>query len=260
MRNITFLGTGHGMPKSSATTSLFIKDENTNLLVDVSGGYELIRQFNKIGINPEVVENIFLSHSDSYHILGISPLIRVFRKSKKTRTLFCSPEVKEAIDSILQYTANKHYQEVLPFLNIVLINDNLSYEFHGWNFTFFDKKSNKTPQFGFTVTFPDNTKLSFLGDEPLNEHEITFVKDSDIFIHEAFCLENDMEFHRPHPKKHSTVKEAALYAAKVNAKKLVLFHMEDDSLETRKKEYYNEASNNFKREIFVPVDLDVMVF
>ncbi len=78
MRQIVFLGTGHGMPTMSACTSLLLEDGTSNLLLDTSGGHEILKAFRKAGKNPADIKNIFISHWDSDHILGIVPMISHF--------------------------------------------------------------------------------------------------------------------------------------------------------------------------------------
>ena len=250
------------MPIKSSCSSILLEDIKNNILLDVGGGHDLLCQFNRAKKDPTSLKNVFISHFDSDHILGIVPLIRAFHRWAKPikRNIFCSQEVKNAIDSIFTFVAKEHYEKVKPSLNFVVLKDNIIYEDNSWKLTFFDIKSDKSPEFGCIINFPDGTKTSFLGDEPLKDHYLDLVKNSDVIIHEAFCLENATEHFKPHPKNHSTVKEAAQNASKASANKLVLFHMEDETLETRKQKYLEEAEHNFSGEIFVPVDLDIFEF
>ncbi|MBI1971123.1 MBL fold metallo-hydrolase [Candidatus Woesearchaeota archaeon] len=260
---LTFLGTGHGMPKRSSCSSIFIEDSeasSVNLLLDTGGGHDILCQFAKAEKDPCIVQNIFISHYDSDHILGIVPLMRAFsRGSPKERRIFCSAEVKRAIDSLFLYVAKKRYDDVKQHLQFVIIKDRMDYGLQRWKLTFFDVKSTGTPQFGCKILFSDKKKLSFLGDEPLQDHYLPIVKESDILIHNAFCLEKDKETFKPKEKGHSTVQEAAQNAEKAHARHLVLFHMEDDTLKTRKKEYLAEVKKYFSGEATVPVDGDTLV-
>ncbi len=262
MRQLLFLGTGHGMPIASSCSSILVEDETNNLLLDCGGGHDLIRQFFAAKKEPSEIKNIFMSHFDSDHILGIIPLIRSFSRAKEPiqHTIYCSEEVKRAIDSLFTFVSKRQFEKALPFLHFVIIEDGMALEAAGWKYTFFDLKSSKTPQFGCVVHFPDGTKLSYLGDEPLHDHYLDPVKDSDVLIHEAFCLDTAQEHFNPHPKNHGTVKEAAQNATRAGAKKLVLIHMEDDTLSSRKQTYLEEARQYFKGDVFVPLDLDTSEF
>lgn len=262
MRKIIFLGTSYGMPKIAACSSIFIEDEANNILLDVGGGHEIIRQFYKAGKNPAGIRNIFLSHYDSDHILGIIPLVRVFKGIKEPVkiNIFCSAEVRSALEALFQVVAHKHWEKAKEIISFTIISDGLLVSSKGWKITFFDLKSNKSPQFGCVIEFQDGKRVSFLGDEPLRETNLPLLLGSDILIHEAFCLDADSERFSPHPKNHSTAREAAINAAKAQAKMLVLCHMEDETLVTRKQAYAVEIQKEFKGDVFIPVDLDYLDF
>ncbi|PIN79667.1 hypothetical protein COV16_03055 [Candidatus Woesearchaeota archaeon CG10_big_fil_rev_8_21_14_0_10_34_8] len=262
MRQLVFLGTGNGMPISSSCTSILVEDTKNNILLDTGGGHDILTNFHKLNRNPTEVNNIFITHYDSDHILGIIPLVRTFHKWEKPRKrrIFCSKEVKKAIDSLFKYVAKKHYEPVKETLEFVILKHGMEYGIGKWKLKFFNIKSRASPQFGCTIVFPDKTKLAFLGDEPLREYYHGIVMDSDVLIHEAFCLDKDQDIFKPHAKNHCTVKEAAQNAALINAKKLALFHMEDRTLKTRKKKYATEAKKYFNGNIFVPVDCDTFSF
>ncbi|MCL5430329.1 MAG: MBL fold metallo-hydrolase [Candidatus Marsarchaeota archaeon] len=250
------------MPIASTCTAILVEDGETNLLLDTAGGHDLLVKMNEAKVNPHTIKNIFITQYDSDHILGIVPLIRAFRGEINPikRRIFCAQNVKDAIESLFTYVAKIHYEKVKPYLEYVIVNDGMSYELGRWRLKFFDSKSNRTPVMGCTITFPDDIKLGYLGDEPLKEHYIAAVKNCDVLVHDAFCLEADKKEFEPHEKNHSTVKDAATNAMKVGAKKLVLFHMEDKTLKTRKQAYLKEAKQYFSGDVFVPVDLDSYVF
>src|SRR3989344_5788112 len=258
IRQLLFLGTGHGMPVRSACSSILLEDGKDNLLIDTSGGHEILQQFHKANRKPQDVRNIFISHYDSDHILGIVPLVRVFHHNPAPRTIYCSQEVKEAIDALFTRVAHRHFSPTQEHLTFVILKDRDQHEINGWKVTFFDIRSTRSPQMGFSLTFSEGEKLTFLGDEPLKDHLVDLVLGSDILIHEAFCLHKDEATLEAHKKNHGPVKEAALNATRVQAKTLVLFHMEDKTLDTRKEAYTKEARNKFAGEVFVPVDLDFL--
>lgn len=261
MRKIFFLGTGNGMPIQSSCTALLLEDETNKILFDAGGGHDILNRFNDVDKNPGDVKNIFLTHYDSDHILGLVPIVRRWHRSPKSeRTIFCSPDVKKAIDSLFTYVAKKHFDPIKEQINFVILEDGMTYDLNEWKIVFFDVKSDRSPQFGCKIIFPDNLSLAFLGDEPLRNHYLDVVKGSNVLLHEAFCLDKDQEVFEPHEKNHGTVKETAQNASKMGAEKLLLFHMEDRTLDTRKVEYTKEAKEYFSGEVFVPIDGDVFEF
>ncbi len=263
MRKIFFLGTGHGMPVRSSCTAILLEDEKNNILFDAGGGHDVLNRFHDAGKDPSTVENIFLTHYDSDHILGLVPIMRAWHRwaEPKKRMIFCSIEVKKAIDSLFVYVAKKHYDPVKENINFVILEDRLEYTLNGWKICFFDIKSpGSSPQFGCKILFPDKASLAFLGDEPLREHYLDIVKDSTVMIHEAFCLDGQETEFNAHQKNHSTAKEAAENASRAGVKNLLFYHMEDRTIGTRKVEYTKEARQYFKGEVFVPIDGDVYEF
>lgn len=262
MKKLTFLGTGHGMPIQSSCSAIFLEEGMTNILFDASGGQDILHRFYDVGRKPEEVENIFITHYDSDHILGIVALVRAWYSAseKRKRRLFCSAEVFAAIESLFAYTAKKHWQGVKESLECIIITDRFAYQLDNWKLTFFDIQSSKTPQFGCHIRFADQSRLAFPGDEPIRAHYQDIIQGSDVLIHEAFCLEKDKESFRPHKKQHSTVKEAAEWATKMNSNILALYHMEDQTLDTRKEAYHKEVAQYFDGEIVVPVDGDVFTW
>lgn len=261
MRKITFLGTAAGMKcLSSHCTSLLIEDDSTNLLVDTSGGHEILQAFHEAQRQPKEVQNIFISHYDSDHILGIIPLVRALRRDPRPRTVFCSQDTKNAIDALFTYTASAHYNDI-PDLSFHIVKDGDAVDMGKWKVTFFDLQSGKTPQHGCAIAYADGKKLAFLGDEPLTEHALPYVKNSDVFIHEAFCTSDTAEQFKPYEKHHGTAKDAGENAMKAQAKLLATFHMEDDTLVARKEKYAADiAKSGFTGDIFIPVDSDILTF
>lgn len=262
MRTLSFLGTTHAMPLTANTTCLYLDDGKTNLLIDVSGGYDIRRQMHAFAIDPSAIQNIFISHCDSDHILGIVPLVRMFHRvgGGGKRTIFCNKETRLAMESLFSHVAKSYYEAVKPTLTFVELGDRTPHALGSWDVIFFDVHSKKTPQAGFFIRFPDQKTLAFLGDEPLRDAYQDIVEKPTVLIHEAFCVEADKEKYKPHEKHHSTVKEAAENAARLGAETFVLFHLEDETLPTRKERYGNEARKYFSGNVVVPVDGDRFQF
>lgn len=53
-------------------------------------------------------------------------------------------------------------------------------------------------------------------------------------MHEAFCLSSQADIFNPYEKHHSTVKDAAELAQRLNVKNLILYHTEDENILNRK--------------------------
>ena len=86
--------------------------------------------------------------------------------------------------------------------------------------TFFDIQSSKAKQYGFCMDLGDGKKLTCCGDEPYEDCEESYARNSDWLLHEAFCLYSERELFDPYEKHHSTVKDACELAEKLNIKNL----------------------------------------
>ena len=124
--------------------------------------------------------------------------------------------------------------------------------------TFFDIFSDKTKQFGFKAVFPSGKVLTCLGDEPFNEKCRNFVQNCDYLMCEAFCLYSQKDIFKPYEKFHSTALDAGKLAKSLFAKNLILYHTEDETLQTRKSTYTSEGRTVFNGNIFVPDDFEVI--
>ena len=112
-------------------------------------------------------------------------------------------------------------------LHLVTVEDGESKEILGKKVTFFDIHSTKAKQFGFSMELGDGKKLTCCGDEPYNEANESYAKDSTWLLHEAFCLYGQADIFKPYEKHHSTVKDACELAERLGVKNLLLYHTED---------------------------------
>ena len=132
-------------------------------------------------------------------------------------------------------------------------------EIIGKKFTFFDIRSSKTKQYGFTMDFGNGEKLTCCGDEPYRECMHAYAQDSKWLLHEAFCLHSQADIYKPYEKSHSTVKDACLAAQELHVENLLLYHTVDNYMGNRKDLYLAEGRQYFQGNIYVPEDLELLV-
>jgi ribonuclease Z len=84
--NITFLGTGQGIPTASRNhISIFVNVLTQGLLFDCGEGTQ--RQFRKAGISHSKIDRIFISHWHGDHVLGLPGLLQTMSLCQHNRPL-----------------------------------------------------------------------------------------------------------------------------------------------------------------------------
>lgn len=233
------------------------------LLVDAGGGNGILVQLEKAKINISDIHDMFITHAHTDHILGVVWMVRTVihrmkdNEYKGSFTVYSHDKALKVLDWICRMTLpEKDLSFLGKFVFFREVKDKDFFRIGNVNFQCFDIQSKKEKQFGFCAHLPDNIRLVCLGDEPYNENNRNYVEDADWLLCEAFCLYKDRHVFKPYEKHHSTALEAGLLAEKLNVKNLLLYHTEDKNLSTRKKNYMEEASLNFKGKVFVPDDLE----
>ena len=74
----------------------------------------------------------------------------------------------------------------------------------------------------------------------------------------ALAIIDQKDIFKPYEKFHSTALDAGKLAKSLFAKNLILYHTEDETLQTRKSTYTSEARTVFNGNIFVPDDFEVI--
>lgn len=262
---IIMLGTGHATVTRCYNTCFVLKSGNDMLLADAGGGNGILSQLKKAHIDLADIHDMFITHAHTDHILGAVWIVRMVIQRMKNNTydgcfsVYSHDKSLNVLDSICRSTLHVSYQAYLGkrvFFHEVKDAD--IFNVGDMEIQCFDIKSAKEKQFGFRAILPDGQKLVCLGDEPYNEANRLYAENADWLMCEAFCLYADREIFKPYEKQHSTALEAGIIADKLNAGNLLLYHTEDKNLPARKSKYTAEASQNFKGNIYVPDDLDVI--
>ena len=144
MNKIIMLGTGNGSTVNLYNTCFLIQNDKGYFLVDTGSSMEIVKRLSKVNVNISQVNNIFISHAHTDHILG---LINMFKKIgwmamhneyKEKINIYCNSNVYEAIINIAKYTLpNKVIDFVYSITNFIILNDNDKYIIKG----FFKNKS-----------------------------------------------------------------------------------------------------------------------
>ena len=129
----------------------------------------------------------------------------------------------------------------------------------GHEVTFFDIRSTKARQFGFSMELDnEGRRLACCGDEPYAEHERPYAEGATWLLHEAFCLRSQADVFHPYEKCHSTVADACELAEGLGVENLVLYHTEDRNIARRRELYLAEGAPLYRGNLYVPDDLEVI--
>jgi len=261
---IIMLGTGNGGTIDLYNTCFVMQNDIGNFLVDTGGSIELLRRLEKSNIDYRSINNIFISHSHTDHILGLiwffKKISRYIIRNQITETIkiYCNDVVCEAIKGVAKYILpNKLMDAIYSKVHFIILNDRDVYNINGIDYEFFDIQAKGTKQFGFECKMNDK-RLVFLGDETLNTVMYDKVKGADYVMHEAFCLDSEENIFHAYEKNHSTAKSASEVMNKLDVKNLILYHTEESHGTERKKLYTKEGKENFKGNVIVPEDLEVI--
>ena len=264
MNKIIMLGTGNGITLDLYNTCFLIQNDGGNFLVDTGGSIEIVKRLKQFDINPESIKHIFISHSDTDHILGVFWLFKKMGISAmhglidEKLNIYCNDAVYEAIKEIAKYVfPSRLMNDIYKITNFIILKDGDTHIINGISYTFFDTKAKKTKLFGFEATF-DNKKLAFLGDETLSPDLYDKIREYDYVMHEAFCLDSEEELFHANEIHHSTVKDVSKVMESLNIKNLILYHTEETH-KNRKELYTKEAQLYFKGKVIVPDDLETIM-
>lgn len=260
---LILLGTGNATVTRCYNTCFAIQIGEEYFLTDTGGGNGILTQLEKAEIPLEAIHEIFISHEHTDHLLGLVWLIRMIATRMKKGQyegdlqIYCHKELEKTIRTIVELTVQKKFCRMIgERIFFRTVKDGETKKILDYDVTFFDIRSTKAKQFGFTTKLQNGRKFTFLGDEPYQEHEEKYAENADWLLHEAFCLYRDRDLYSPYEKHHATVKEACEQAETLGVKNLILYHTEDKNLAERKKLYTEEGRQYYHGNLLVPEDLE----
>lgn len=264
--NLLFLGTGAAFATKYKNTSFIIDNDKEYFLVDGMGGSSILKAFKENDLDWRKLRYAYLSHKHTDHLLGMIWVIRYIsslmlgNKYDGDFYLYLHEELREKIITICNCVLNPKECNLLNTrIKLVVVEDNESKMIMNMKFTFFDIHSTKAKQYGFRVDYNDNNFV-FCGDEPISKFNEQYIRNTDLLLLEAYCLEKDREYYHPKKIHHNTVKMSAESAERLNVKKLVLYHTEDETTYlNRTKLYLKEARTYYRNEVVIPLDNEKMI-
>lgn len=269
MDRLIVLGSGNASATRCYNTCFALatatEEGEAYFLVDGGGGNRIFSQLDKANVAVPAIRAAFLSHSHTDHIFGMIWMLRKIAtlmdqgKYEGDFTLYCHAELAEKVQHIVRLTLTPGMAARLGERIVLrVVADGECVSVMGRDTVFFDIRSGKEKQFGFTMTLPGGEKLAFLGDEPFNDACEPYVRGCEWLLSEAFCLYAERDIFKPYEKHHSTVREACQLASRLGVPNLVLWHTEDSHLTARTILYSAEGREFYSGRLFVPNDLDVI--
>ncbi|MGN0299157.1 MAG: MBL fold metallo-hydrolase [Lachnospiraceae bacterium] len=264
--DLIMLGTGNALVTECYNTCFVLKDQEKLLLVDGGGGSEILHRLKLAGISWNDVHEIFVTHKHIDHLMGIVWMVRVICQNMRKgeyegdATIYAHDEVIALLQQLCDMLLLKNQTKFIgKRVHFVAVEDGEERMVMGHKMIFFDIHSTKDKQFGFTMDLNEGKKLTCCGDEPYNESEEAYAKDSTWLLHEAFCLYSQADKFKPYEKHHSTVKDACQLAQQLEVKNLLLYHTEDKNIRQRKALYMAEGQPYYTGNLFVPDDMETIV-
>lgn len=261
---LTMLGTGNALVTECYNTCFVLSEDNKHFLIDGGGGNTLINNLKKSNIDWKDIKDIFVTHKHIDHVLGIVWMVRRICQAMSEgeyegdARIYAHGELIHIIQDISKtLLQEKQTKFIGNRLFLIEVKDGQTVDILDHEVTFFDIHSTKAKQFGFTIKINENDKLTCCGDEPYNESEREYAKDSKWLMHEAFCLYSQADIFNPYKKHHSTVKDACELSQNLNVENIILYHTEDRNIKNRKELYTEEGKKYFNGNIYVPDDLEV---
>ena len=266
-QTLIVLGTGNALATRCYNTCFAVEFSGGEvLLVDAGGGNGILRQLSDARVDPARIGHIILTHAHCDHMLGLVWMVRKIGTLMRNGaydgelTIHCSEKNEARLRAMCEATLEGRFVSLLGGrIRFCPVTDGDTHNIYGTPVTFFDIRSTKEQQYGFTMPLENGEKLTCLGDEPFNPACRSYAESAGWLLSEAFCLYADRDRFRPYEKHHSTAKDAGALAAELGAARLVLWHTEDATLDTRKQTYSAEAGRCFSGEIFVPCDLERLI-
>lgn len=260
---LTMLGTGHATVTRCYNTCWVLEDQGDRLLVDGGGGNGLLRQLSCAGIPWQDIHTLYVTHQHLDHITGIYWFIRCIGKAAMGGKdigqfhLYAHAHLVEVLRETCQILMPEEWTAAMDgYLVLHPVTDGMTGEMIGHSVIWFDLRSTKMEQYGFSMELSAGRRLVCCGDEPLPEYCHPYAEGAEWMLHEAFCLASEEPHYQAYAKHHSTVRDACHLAEQLHVRNLLLYHTEDDHLEGRRELYLQEGQQVYHGNLYIPFDLE----
>ena len=212
------------LASGSKGNSTYVETNNTRSLIDVGmNNIYIERNLREIGIEPDSIQNIFITHTHTDHIAGL----RVFVKKHKATVYLTSKMYEELKNDIKEY---------------VIIDNPLNIE--DLNVQFFKTSHDASDSVGYILTSIDKSLVYVTDTGYINNKNYDLLKNKDLYIFES---NHDVKLLMDNPnypykikqrilsdKGHLSNKDCCYYLSKFigeNTKNIILAHLSEQNNE-----------------------------
>jgi len=182
-RKITLLGTGVILPHPERGQSSFLleTEDKTRVLFDCGSGTET--RLARIGVEPEEIDHIILSHHHIDHDAGFMPLLKAMWLKGKSKIFLYGPQGTEKwYRSLLEVWS---YMKKRIEVKVVEMSPGKRIAFPSFSLGS-QEMTHSVPCLGYRLEFGDGTSLVYSGDtEPCKGLKKLLGKKTTVLIHEC---------------------------------------------------------------------------
>lgn len=246
---VLFLGVGEAFDETLPNNSHVILSESPMLL---DCGYSIPPSLWRYNDNQSFLEAIYISHTHADHYFGLPAILtRMWEgKREKPLTIVCPQGVRETILQVVRLGYAGILERLAFHIDVIEAEEFRPIMFKSFRITC-APTSHSAVNFAIKVDDGMNT-VCYSGDGMFTEQTEKLYADTDLVIHEAYTLNQDIP-------GHANVKDLIEMAERNHVKCLALTHLQrgfrKHDMEELKKECKSAAVN-----IIIPEPLDEYVF
>ncbi len=228
MARLYFLGTASALPSiSQDNTSLLLENNGAYLMIDCSGSP--YRKLLKLGVDPDRLEHLLLTHHHIDHIYGLPSLVECLWIKGRTAPLhiYALPGTLEVARQLLDMWELRHRMiNQFPIHLHPIAGQEDEFVFETADFTIRTTPTDHAiPSVATKVIFPNGPTFVYSSDTAPCQTLIDFARGADHFLMECTFGDNDAELADITFHLHSS--EYREMAAAIGAKHTILIHHSD---------------------------------
>lgn len=267
MERLIMLGSGAAFAQRCYNSCFALQDKDEYLLVDGGGGNGILGQLAAAQIPAAQIHNIYLTHEDMDRMFGVIWVMRTIAAAMRREEyegdlhIYCHSDLIGTLRTVASAVLSKRSRWLFDHrILFIPVYDNDTRRIMDHSLTFFDLYSPYEKQYGFSLDLGGGENFVFAGDEALHPENYSYADHCTWLMHEAYCLYSQQEIYKAYETGHVTVREACMTAEELGAQNLILFNTEDENLKKRKALFAAEGRLYYHGSIYVPDDLDTIVF